>query len=262
MASYTTEIAQSLPFIEVPVGQELIVGLSCDACVTQEQNVKFCFNIYVGDNSITAASIGIFKTTPNNAGVGLLDVNRILENYVSADNIATDNSRFKINGGIIQDIPIHLIDAYSRSKNAVRYFVIVGYTEFTDSVGDIVNTANVTVASGRINNGYVKHSDTIKFVEQGWMGAAFSFGYSLEDYGIVKDETKKFLTNAPSTQYVRAEDYGTLSFLALSSFSSNLCDVDKYEVKLYKADDTVLTAYNVLRTTQTGAMTGIYYVTN
>jgi len=179
---------------------------------------------------------------------------------VSADNIATDDSSFKINGGYSQDIPIHLIDKYSRSKNAVRYFTIVGYTEFTDSSNAIVATANVTVASGRINNGYVKHSDAIKFVIETWMGAAYGFGYSLEDYGIKKTETKKFLTNAPSTQYVRAEDYGTLSFLAISSFSSNLCDVKEYEVKMYKADDTVLTSYNVPRTTQTGGFTGFTQV--
>ena len=256
MASYTTKVAQSLPFQETLVGQELIVGLSCDLCVTQEQNVKFCFNINVGDTVLGTTSIGVFKTTPNNAGVGLLDVNRILENYMSADNIATRHSQFKRNGANGQDIPIHLIDYYSRSKNAVKVVIINGYTEFTSSSGQIVLTDDVTVFRGVIINGYVKHADTLKAVFESTYGSAYGFGYSLEDYGIVKTETKKFLTNSPSTQYVRAEDYCTLSFLAINEFANSNCDVNKTEIKMYKNDDTSIGTIYVNRSQVFGAFTG------
>ena len=47
MPTYTTEVIQSLPYPQTPVGQELIVGLSNDLCVAQEFNVKFCFEINV-----------------------------------------------------------------------------------------------------------------------------------------------------------------------------------------------------------------------
>ena len=258
MASYTTAVAQSLPFGEILVGQELIVGLSNELCVTQEQNVKFCFNIKIG-NTFTllgSSSIGIFKTTPNNAGVGLLDINRIIENYVSADNIATDDSQFKRKGANGQDIPIHLIDYYSRSKNSIKFFTIRGYTEFTNASGQVVPTDEVTVSLGIIINGYVKHADTLKAVFQSTYGAAYAFSYSLEDYGIAKGETKKFLTNSPSTQYVRAEDYCTLSFLAINDFSGGTCDVDKTEIKLYKADDSLVNTIHVNRLEAFGAFNG------
>tara|TARA_R100001443_G_scaffold18073_5_gene28763 strand:+ start:4257 stop:5696 length:1440 start_codon:yes stop_codon:yes gene_type:complete len=261
MASYTTEVAQSLPFGELLVGQELIVGLSNDLCVTQEQNVKFCFNILVGDTFSTTASIGTFKTTPNNAGVGLLDINRIIENYVAADNIASKNAEFKRNGANDQDIPIHLIDYYSRSKNAVKVFSMKGYTEFTNG-GQIVQTDSVTIIIGIIINGYVKHADTLKAVFQTSVGDAYGFSYSLEDYGIAKTQTKKFLTNSPSTQYVRAEDYCTLPFLAISEFSNGSCDVDKTEIKMYNDEDSTIGTIQVTRSEAFGAFSGTVNVGN
>ena len=261
MASYTTEVAQSLPFGELLVGQELIVGLSNDLCVTQEQNVKFCFNIKVGNTVLGTSSIGIFKTTPNNAGVGLLDVNRVIENYVAADNIASKNAEFKRNGANDQDIPIHLIDYYSRSKNAVKFFNIKGYTEFTNG-GQIVLTDEVTVFWGIIINGYVKHADTLKAVFQTPLGDAYGFAFSLEDYGIAKTETKKFLTNSPSTQYVRAEDYCTLPFLAISEFSNGNCDVDKTEIKMYNNEDSTIGTIQVTRSEAFGAFSGTVNVGN
>ena len=100
--------------------------------------------------------LGVFKTTPNNAGVGLLDISTIIDNYVSADNIATSDSEFKINGANGRPIPTHLIDQYSRADHSVRGIFITGYTEYTDNTGTIQTTSTVTVVAGQILNAICK----------------------------------------------------------------------------------------------------------
>ena len=261
MASYTTDIVQSLPFSEILVGQELILGLGCPLCVANEQNVKFCFTINIGESAIGGTEIGTFKTTPNNAAVGLLDISTILESYVAADNMATSDSQYKIQGNNGQEVPIHLIDEYSRSKNSVRSLTVSGYTEFTNSSGEIVQTNAVTVMIGYLINGYVKYSDTLKSVFATTYGDGFGFSFSLEDYAIVTGSTGKFLSNSPSIQYARAEDYGTMGFLALSQFPNSsgdifTPDIAKYKIERFDADGSSLGYEYVDRTDYNGAFSG------
>jgi len=266
MASYTTEVTQSLPFVITPVGQELIVGLSCAGAVANEQNVKFCFNIIVcttfglmGGSQCT--DLGVFKTTPNNTGRGFLDMGTLLDNYVSADNIACSDSNFKVLAANGRPFPTHLIDKYSRADNSVRMLMVRGYTEYTDSTsGTVVETALVDVVMGRILNAYAKESNLLKWTDASFMGDAFGFGFSLEDYAPTKaTDGAKFLTNSPSTLYARINDYGTLSFLAVHNFMPNQVSeiaVTYYQVDMYDSSDSLLDTYTIERTEAYGGFDG------
>tara|TARA_R110000824_G_scaffold28551_1_gene95784 strand:+ start:477 stop:1919 length:1443 start_codon:yes stop_codon:yes gene_type:complete len=258
--SYTTEVTQSLPFYVIPVGQELIVGLSCDLCVAEQQNVKFCFQILVCIDSGQCTDLGVFKTTPNNAGVGFLDVSTLLDNYVSADNIASSNSTFKFQGASGQPFPTHLIDEYSRADNSVRLVNVNGYTEYTDSLGNIQTTDAVSVVRGSILNTYVKESDLLKWTSATFMGDAFGFSFSLEDYAPIEAVAgAKFLSNSPSTLYAGLNDYGTLSFLAVHNFTDEQESenaVTYYQVDMYDSSDSSLGNFTVERTEQNGAFDG------
>ena len=250
---YTTEVIQSLPFKTTPVGQELIVGLSCDLCVAQELNVKFCFDIMLVGVVGVPIELGVFKTTPNNAGSGILDVSAIIDNYVSADNIASTDSTFKIEGDYGKQVPMHIIDKYSRSDNSIRAVEIEGYTEYTDSSGTIQTTSSIDVVSGFIINGYAKQNDLLKWTDTTTVGDAFGFGFSLEDYELVEGGSDgKFLTNSPSTLYAGLKDYGTLSFLILHA-SSLLLGVEYYKVTMYDSSASSLGNFDVERNEDNGA---------
>ena len=263
---YTTEVVQSTPFTTTPVGQKLIAGISNDLCVANEQNVKFCFEIIIAfNNSLTAPSplninLGVFKTTPNNAGVGLLDISSILQNYVSSDNLATDDSDFKINGSNGRPIPIHFIDFYSRTSNAFKYFKVDGYTEYTDSSGVVQTTSPVNVMLSSIINCYVKETDLLEWTDSTYTGNAFGFSYNLEPFAIKTGEQRKFLSNSPSTLFAKEGDYGTLSYLGQSSFPPTsgtfTDDVSYYKVSMFDSSDSSLGTYDIDRTTARGAYDG------
>ena len=258
MPTYTTEINQSIPFDITPVGQKLIVAISSDLCVATELNVKFCFEISIFDSFSGAANdLGVFKTTPNNAGVGVLDVNGIVENYVSADNIATTNSDFKYNAANGRPIPTHLIDRYSESANSVKLVSVKGYTEYTDSTGTVQTTSLVNVLINTIINGYVKENDLLEWTDTTLVGDAFGFGFSLEPYAPTKGSSDgKFLSNSPSTLYAGLKDYGTFSFLAFHDFGAVAVSVIYYRVDMYDSSGSSLGNFVVERTENNGAFDG------
>jgi hypothetical protein len=259
MASYTPQVNQSTAFTYELVGQELIVALSCDQCVINEQNVKFCFEITMLD--VIAGNpdpIGTFKTTPNNAGVGMIDVSNIVGNYLSSDNLATENSTFKIKFAAGQPIPIHLIDEYSRSSNAIKLCFVEGYTEYVDSDGFQVLTNKVTVAQFVVVNGYVKNSDLISWVQPTLVGDAYGKGFNLIDFAMQKDEYKKFLSNSPSTLYAKSGDYGTLSWFQQQSIDGTYHnDARYYKVSMYDDSDSSLGTFDVEITKANGAYDGV-----
>ena len=91
-----TLIEQKPLFSQVPVGQEVIFVVSNSTIVAGFTNVRFIADVYISNTtpaSITTTTIptATFKTTPNNAGVGIFDFKQVVENYVSADNMAFDN---------------------------------------------------------------------------------------------------------------------------------------------------------------------------
>tara|TARA_R110000824_G_scaffold108273_2_gene255087 strand:- start:2809 stop:4278 length:1470 start_codon:yes stop_codon:yes gene_type:complete len=253
---YNTEVIQSVPYNLNPVGQKYIVGLSNELCVANEQNVKFCFDVRIFEDTISTnyINVGVFKTTPNNAGVGILDISNLIENYVSSDNTATEDSKYKILGGNGRPIPIHLIDKYSRNEKSNRQITVVGFTEFTDNTGTVQQTSSVTVVLGHLINTYVKESNVLKFTLDSPVGDAYSFGFSLEDFAIQLSTTNKFLTNAPSELYAKATDYGTLSFIAISFFDGVAADdVSYYQIDMYDGGKSTLGSLQIDKTQNNGA---------
>ena len=157
-----TIIEQKPLYPQVPVGQEVIFVVSNNTIVASQINVRFIADVYISDNipsSISTSTIptATFKTTPNNAGVGIFDFKQVVENYVSADNMAFDNSQYK--GVTTTDNtphPLHLIDKYSRNKKAARWLTIQFKTQYTDASGDIQIVDPQNSIDYQIFNGYLK----------------------------------------------------------------------------------------------------------
>ena len=218
MGNYNTLLKQSPTYQITPVGQELIIIVENELCVAQETKVKFNLEIFIGNTSAWT-TIGVFKTTPNNKGYGVFNISEIVENYVSSDNLCTENSTFKGNGSAYLDnFDLHLIDKYSMSEYLLRYAIINVSTEYLDNnassptYNEIVETQTVLGGAFEIFDGYVKLTDVLNWGNANYTGAQ-GFGFSMEDFLIKSGTAKKFLTNCPSPLYTNSGDYGTLAFL-------------------------------------------------
>ena len=218
-----TVIEQEPLYPQLPVGQEVIFVVSNSTIVGVQTNVRFIADVYVSDTTPTAISTtstptATFKTTPNNAGVGIFDFRQVVENYVSSDNMAANNSKYKTT--LTTDStshPIHLINQYSRNKKAARWLNIEFKTQYTDANGDVqIDTPIVANDNYRLFNSYLKHSDILTM---GIGSTANNFGFNLGIFNL-SSPSHRFLTNAPATQYANLEDYGTLAFLAPNNFVS------------------------------------------
>ena len=229
-----------------PVGQDLIFVVSNQTAVANETRVKFVAEVYIG-TSIASVSptantpIGTFKTTPNNAGVGMFDLRNVIENYVKADNMAANGSAYKTTTtSAAARHPVHLIDKYSLNTNLCRYMLVRFSVEYL--VGNTVEIDINTRANSNayiLFNGYVKQTDILT-------KAGNNFAYDTTNITLTNN-TSKFLTNAPTTQYANLEDYGTLSMVASTT--------DLYRIRLnyYDSDNNFLSSDIVLRNSGTGA---------
>ena len=260
-----SQILQAPRFTTLPVGQEIIFVVSNDDAVAFQTKVKFRAEVHIGTEPPNLSTgtdvIGTFKTTPNNAGVGIFDLRTIIENYVSADNMATNNTQYKgVTTTDTQRHPLHIIDKFSKTNNTVRYLAIQFSVEFlgaTDSAGNqddnIVRQAVGTAVNSdgfTLFNGYLKYTD--KLVSE---LASDDFGFDLFDFkpAVVfpTANTRKFLTNAPTQLFANIEDYGTLSFLQTST---TLWDnVNQVDFEYYDSSGSSIGSDTVLKDFSNGA---------
>jgi hypothetical protein len=205
----------SISYNPTPIGQQIIFAVKDDPTVATKYKVKFVAEVHVSTEPIILsnddARIGIFKTTPNNKGVGIFDLRPVLETFVKAD---YEGSTFG-NGSRYKDSevphPIHLIDKYAMSENAIRFMAINFYVEYSDDPNGTVSISTDSETSDQytIFNGVLQYDDVLTLSNGNYGYDLFKFGYD----GFFLADTGDFLSNAPSTQYARLTDYGTLPFL-------------------------------------------------
>jgi len=243
----------------LPIGQQVIFTIAEPLIVATMFKVKFIAEVHISNTAINLSTttdlIGTFKTTPNNAGVGIFDLRPILETFVSPDNEANSTapfvSEYKGSPALTQMFPIHLVDKYSLSNNSIKYFAIQFKIEFAQtadgtvlSPGDVGNTQNADNSiQYTMFNGVLQYDDALTL-------DGSNYGYNLQNFELT-DSDSKFLTNAPTTQYARLTDYGTLPFLnyvALSSTPADIVDVDWITIQYYNAAGGGIGSDNVSNT--------------
>jgi len=196
----------------LPVGQEIIYTVSNSSVVSSFTRVKFIAEVHISNSTppnpnTTNDLVGTFKTTPNNAGVGMFDFRPIIESFVNADNLAREGSAYKgTTNTSDSNVPMHLIDKYSGNINTMRWFSVKFMVEYIDASGNLVTNSEVIAGMCVIFNGYLKYTDELLL-------SGVNFGYDLYSHFLLDGSTKKFLTNAPTTQYANLEDYGTVGML-------------------------------------------------
>ena len=95
-----TIIEQQPLYTTLPVGQDLIFSVSNNLIVASQIKVKFIAEVHISsllppNTAVATDVVGIFKTTPNNAGVGMFNFRPIIESYVNTDNLSTIGSEYK-----------------------------------------------------------------------------------------------------------------------------------------------------------------------
>ena len=223
-----TLIEQNPLYDTLPVGQDVIFTVSNSSAVANFTNVKFIAEVYISSgNPPNPAStddlVGTFKTSPNNAGVGMYDFRPIIESFVKADNLARKTSSYKLTVNTEgTNVPIHLIDKFSGNLNAMRYLFIRFKVQYIDS-GALVVTDIKDSDLYNLFNGYLKYTDILDLANTPFsQNTGNNFGYPIPQKFTLDQSAGEFLTNAPTIQYANIEDYGTISFLTISSIPAKI----------------------------------------
>ena len=211
------------PFYDtLPIGQQIIFAVSDPTIVALKYKVKYVAQVHVSNFPINPSNnnalIGTFKTTPNNAGVGIFDLRPILETFVKPDHepqtniVTSSDSEYK--GVKAQDtmFPIHLVDKFAISKNSMQRFAINFFIEYSDTAtGAVIDFTTLDPTSSdsyKMFNGVIQYDEVLDVYQN-------DYGFNINKY-YLDGPSRHLLTTAPDTQYARLEDYGTLSFLHIA----------------------------------------------
>lgn len=262
-----TTIIQKPLYTQLPVGQVVIFTTKNDSIVYGQQSVKFIAEVHISNTTspnpnTTNDLVGTFKTTPNGAGVGIFDLSPVIESFVSADNLANSASNYqykKQDKTEFPNLPIHLIDKYSGSKNLNRWLVIRFQVEYLDTVsgsstfGQIITEQKRDSKIYNLFNGYLKENDIrrVKF-------NTGDFGYNLGEFYFIENNARKFLSNAPLLQYANKEDYGTVALNMTnpitkgSAANPNSAGTVGVKIFYYSSDGLVISSETVTHTLPNG----------
>ena len=228
-----TLIEQNPLYDTFPVGQDVIFTVSNSSVVSTFTKVKFIAEVHISsvlppNVSTSDDLVGTFKTTPNNAGVGMFDFRPIIESFVKADNLAREGSAYKtVVNTSDSNVPIHLIDKYSGNLNIMRYLAIQFKVEYIDLLGDFQTGQAVNSDIYRVFNGYLKYTDVQD------INASGNFGFNTGIFQLGGGASgNQFLSNAPLTQYANINDYGTVSFMATPLSGSVATTIDHFNITL------------------------------
>ena len=214
-----TLIDQAPRFQYLPVGQDVIFTVSNNSVVSTFTNVNFIAEVHISNDGVPNLSantdvVGTFKTTPNNAGVGMFDFRPIIESFVNADHKALANSSYKTAVNTNLRTPLHLIDKFSGNNNSFRYLAIRFTVQYIDTAGVLITEPFINSDNFKIINGYLKYTDNL---EIGTGANSSDFGFNMLQFELsYNNNTAGFLTNAPTTQYANLEDYGTVAMLNIA----------------------------------------------
>ena len=202
--------------------EEIIFVVEDTTIVANNFKVKFIAEVWLSNTSSSPFSqnkIATLKATPNNAGVGIFDFSRILEAYVSPDYLGGKTaihsgvqkySQYNtVNFSDTQPHSIHQIDKHSMNRNACKLFGVKFKIEYaTTQTGTLTTTSALNSPFFYIHNAVRQEDDTLAIDSATGL---FGYNYHFNNY-VLNSTDGKFLTNAPTTQYIGLNDYCTIAY--------------------------------------------------
>ena len=247
-------------------GQPLVWAVK-ESAVGTYFNFKYIVEVYItSSNTINLSTStdkrAIFKTTPNNEGVGIFDLGPFLESYVSSQNQGVggpgqSSSQYKgVDYGLDTPHPIHLIDEFCKGNNVIRGMAVKFKAEGATTQNGAVSDLGV-VKNGSMNwyfNGVLQHDNVLTLGQTGANQGNYGYNFTANDLYTTEDGGG-FLTNAPTTQYANIDDYGTVGFLNFAPNGSS-DKVTKIKFTYYKTDGSTVTE-NITQGFGTGGCTNL-----
>ncbi len=238
-----------------------------------KQKIKYTAKLYVKNRTSGLTDpenlVGVFKVSPNGEGYGMFDFSSILQNFVSPDyqggtihNVNNNNMSSYNTQQYSETTPhtIHQIDKFSTNRNSVRFYQVKFNIEASDAIDDPVveqHASDTTSDETLVYNGVLYDTDVLNLDSSG------NFGYNLNVKGFIMNSSEdKFLTNAPTTQYIRENDYSTLAFFTQYQYDfvtgggGTYPSVGSIQFKFYDSSDSLLQTTNISVQASNGGHSG------
>ena len=242
-------MAYTIP--QVPEGeiyhanQPLIVTVYDDTNTSEE---KFR---YVLDIEINGGLVARLKTLPNANDVGIFDIGKIVSDYLEID-YTSNSSNYASTTQPIHELHnvTSTIDIISENESAIKFVELKCRAEWF-----VVANDAVTLTAVRGTKSFYAINSAIEF-EEGFNIEVPNY-VRLDEIDILGTPALPFtanglnvLTNAPTTQYAYADDYGTLAFLNhmhfdAPSFTESDYAIDRVQYKSYNASGTLLNTVTI-----------------
>ena len=268
-------IEQKPKYRLIPAASNIIYTMYDAVTINPTNNkfkIKYTAEVYVSkqtSNIVSSANrVGVLKVTPNGEGYGIFDFSPLLQNYVSAEytggtvHNTNNNNMSSYNATQYSETTphsIHQIDKFSTNRNCVRFVAVRFNIEAADSATGTVTkqyNANTIADTILIYNGVLYDTDILNLDSSG------NFGFNLDYQGfIMNGNTDKFLTNAPTKQYIRDNDYLTLAFfsqydLDFITNTSSVTAIKKVKFQFYNNGSTTGSLITKDITTANGGHSG------
>jgi hypothetical protein len=267
------QFAQRPRYETIAAEQEIIFAIKeSGSIVEDESKVKFVAKVNVGSDSAALTEIGVFKTTPNAAEVGIFDFGTILKNYVSPDYTGMSDSlttsQYKGTNYSMTDYhPIHVIDEFCLGHSSTKWFQIDFFIEYLGAAVDYPNMVAIDESLDLsstvyfLYNGVVYDTDPL---DSSNSNNVYKFGYNLyKSGGYISNSLPGVddggaLSDAPKVQYARLTDYGTLPYfsgLNANTQSFAAYQIDNVSVTMY-GDSGLLGSFTFTATSSNGGYNG------
>jgi hypothetical protein len=262
------QLEQKPLYRTVAAEQDIIFVIKEDTTiVADESKVKYVAYVNVMSDKSAPVQIGVFKTTPNAAEVGIFDFSTILKNYVTPDftGIADSLTTSQFKGVDYSDVnyhPIHVVDEFCLAHSSTKWFQIdfaIEYEGADAAFPDYVaEDTSMTLASYDyyLFNGVVDETDVLNI-------SGSDFGYDLDAAGYMCNggtvATAGALSDSPKIQYARLTDYGTLPYFTgmtnQTTYGFNVIQIGLVEVTMYNSSGVSLGNFQFTPTTSNGGGT-------
>ena len=226
---------------------------------TNNAATKFRYIAQVFINGSEKAKLKIFK---NNADVGIIDIHKIVRSYLETQTLNVGDVTADTINGSIHSIGISdTSNAYSQNTNQiVKVELKAGFEKSasaTQAPEETLNQANQTIYSTPATTPYTKTSTIVGGGLDIDSGSTPTANNPMNVY-VPQNTTKRFLTNAPTVQFVRGSstsadnvDELTLAFFQ-DGLISDALSIDKINVSYYQADGTLIGSHDIDNTTALG----------
>ena len=240
--------------------------------VEDESKVKFIAKVNVASDRAALTEIGVFKTTPNAAEVGIFDFGTILKNYVNPDYTGMSDSlttsQYKGTDFSVTDYhPIHVIDEFCLGHSSTKWFQIdfaIEYEGANPSYPDLVaEDPSLGTSSDPyfLYNGVVYDTDPLRSDNY---NSIYKFGYDLSAVGYICNaatiSTAGALSDAPLVQYARLTDYGTLPYFTgmtnATTYGFSVLIMGVVEVTMYNDAGGTLGSFTFIPSSTNGGYMG------